>query len=325
MRIAILGAGAWGTALAAVMAQQHQVTLYARDPGQADRLRRERENRRYLPGIGLPAGLRIESDLSCALEDSSLVVMATPISGLRQSCSAIAHHGVSALVWLCKGLEEETNLFPHAVVHQVLPDVLGAVLSGPSFALEVAQGQPTALTVAASEPALQEQVVEAFHGGALRVYKTSDVVGVEVGGAVKNVLALACGISDGLGLGQNARAALVTRGLSEMVRLGVALGGRPETLMGLTGMGDLILTCTGALSRNRQIGLALGRGESLGQALSALGHVAEGVRCARSVEALSKELAVDMPITAAVCAVLFDGVPAREMVAVLLARSPRAE
>jgi glycerol-3-phosphate dehydrogenase (NAD(P)+) len=325
MRIAILGAGAWGTALASVTATRHDVVLFARDPAQAAQLLRDRENRRYLPGIALPAPLEITSDRSAALEGAELAVIATPLAGLRNVCLALADGACPPVVWLCKGLEEGTNLLPHAIVRAALPEARGAVLSGPSFALEVAQGRPTALTVASGAPELQQRVVEAFHSAVLRVYSSPDVVGVEVGGAVKNVLAIATGISDGLGLGSNARAALITRGLSEMMRLGGALGARGETLMGLTGVGDLILTCTGTLSRNRKVGLALGQGAALASVLEGLGHVAEGVRCARGVQALARSHRIDMPITDAVCSVLFEAVPAQDAVDLLLARSPRSE
>jgi len=214
---------------------------------------------------------------------------------------------------------------PHQVVAEVLPGVAGAVLSGPSFAQEVAAGLPTALTVAALSDELALRTVAAFHHHALRVYRSTDVVGVEIGGAVKNILAIATGIADGLALGLNARAALITRGLSEMMRLGVALGGQPETLMGLTGVGDLILTCTGALSRNRKVGLALADDRPLADILADLGHVAEGVRCARVVRDLARSRGVEMPITEAVCQVMFEGLPARDAVGQLLARAARTE
>ncbi|MGA2549329.1 MAG: NAD(P)H-dependent glycerol-3-phosphate dehydrogenase [Burkholderiaceae bacterium] len=325
MHIAILGAGAWGTALAKTAAAHHEVTLYARDAKQVQDLLAHRENRLYLPGVHLPESVRVVGDLGMAVAPADLVLVATPVAGLRSVCDALGGTGCRALVWLCKGIEEESGLLPHAVVRSILPEARGAVLSGPSFALEVAQGLPTALTVASQDAALQDVVVEALHRDSLRVYKSSDVVGVELGGAVKNVLAIATGIGDGMDLGLNARAALITRGLSEMMRLGEAIGARPETLMGLTGVGDLILTCTGALSRNRQVGLALGRGQSLAEVLAGLGHAVEGVRCARNVRAMAREGGVEMPITEAVCRVLFEGVPPQEAVALLLARQPRAE
>ncbi len=325
MRIAILGAGAWGTALAVSLAARHQIVLYARSAELAGEIASHGENRRYLPGIGLPAAIRCSAELSHAVRDADLIVVATPVAGLRPTCSALHAHEVTRLVWLCKGFEEHTGLLPHQIVAEVLPQVRGAVLSGPSFALEVARGQPTALTAASADGPLLSQCVDAFHGNLLRVYRSDDLVGVEVGGAVKNVLALATGICDGLELGLNARAALMTRGLSEMMRLGIALGARSETLMGLSGVGDLVLTCTGALSRNRAVGLALGSGEALPAILARLGHVAEGVLCARAVLDLARRHGVEMPITAVVCSVLFEGLPASEGVAALFARAPRSE
>jgi glycerol-3-phosphate dehydrogenase (NAD(P)+) len=236
-------------------------------------------------------------------------------------------------VWLCKGFEARTQLLPHQVVAQVLGDGgpgaswsgAGGALSGPSFAREVAAGLPVALTVASTSPACRDLTVQAFHHGAMRIYTGDDVVGVEVGGAVKNVLAIATGIADGLGLGLNARAALITRGLAEMSRLGVALGGRAETFTGLTGLGDLILTATGDLSRNRTVGMQLAGGRTLAQILAELGHVAEGVLCARAVLALATRHQVEMPITEAVCAVLFDERAPRDVVGALLRRDARAE
>jgi glycerol-3-phosphate dehydrogenase (NAD(P)+) len=230
------------------------------------------------------------------------------------------------VVWLCKGFEYGTGLLPHQVVREVLgAAVPNAVLSGPSFAQEVARGLPCALTVASDTQALRERVVAAAHGGGIRVYACDDMVGVEVGGAVKNILAIATGAADGMGMGLNARAALITRGLAEITRLGTALGGKASTFMGLTGMGDLILTCTGDLSRNRRVGLALAQGKPLDTIVAELGHVAEGVPCAKAVRELAQKLGVDMPITNAVAGVLFDGVEASKMAAQLMARDPRNE
>jgi len=325
MRIAIIGAGAWGTALATVCGARHDVALYARDAKQAMEIQARRENRRYLAGIGISGSVRCVAQLEDALDGADLVAVATPVAALRSSCRALGAAGVKALVWLCKGFEEESGLLPHQVVAEVLPGVSGAILSGPSFALEVARGLPTALTVASSDVGLSDRVVDAFHAAALRIYRSDDVLGVEVGGAVKNVMAIATGIADGLALGQNARAALMTRGLSEMVRLGTALRAQPETLMGLTGVGDLILTCTGTLSRNRRVGLALGQGQSLPSVLAALGHVAEGVHCARSVQRIARAQDIEMPITDAVCAVMFEGMAPLQAVSMLLARAPRSE
>jgi len=329
MNIAVLGAGAWGTALACALAPRHAVQLYARDAAQARAMQSARGNRRYLPDIAFPPELVVTDDLAAALDHAAggLVILATPTRALRDMCGQLrALRSEAPLVWLCKGLEESEHLLAHEVVARDWPEaaVRSGPLSGPSFALEVAQGLPAALTVA-GPAAYCETVTHALHGGALRIYSSSDVIGVEVGGTVKNVLAIATGISDALRLGTNARAALITRGLAEMTRLGVALGARAETFMGLTGVGDLILTATGDLSRNRQVGLALGRGASLDEAVQALGHVAEGVRSAPAVRARAQRAGVEMPLTDAVCAVLEGRLTPPQALEQLLARDPRRE
>ncbi len=248
------------------------------------------------------------------------------MAGLRPLLEQLKGRDIPNIVWLCKGFEYGTGLLPHQVVREVLGDtVAGAALSGPSFAQEVARGLPCGLTVASNDAELRERVVSLVHGGSVRVYACDDMVGVEVGGAVKNILAIATGAADGLGLGLNARAALITRGLAEITRLGVTLGAQPSTFMGLTGMGDLILTCTGDLSRNRRVGLALAQGKQLDAIVNELGHVAEGVPCAKAVRELAAKLGVDMPITNAVAGVLFDGESVQETVDRLLARDPRNE
>jgi glycerol-3-phosphate dehydrogenase (NAD(P)+) len=250
------------------------------------------------------------------------------VAGLRGLFQAMRDAGKvpAHVVWLCKGFEADTQLMPHQVVAAELAGHgSNGVLSGPSFAREVGQGLPVALTIASASAACRERTVAALHHGAMRIYTGDDVVGVEVGGAVKNVLAIATGIADGLGLGLNARAALITRGLAEMSRLGVMLGGRAETFTGLTGLGDLILTATGDLSRNRTVGMQLAAGRTLDDILGALGHVAEGVRCAQAVLAIARAHSIDMPITQAVCAVLFDGVAPRDAVNALLRRDAKAE
>jgi glycerol-3-phosphate dehydrogenase (NAD(P)+) len=319
-RIAVLGAGAWGTALAAVLCTRHAVTLWARDAAQADAITRERRNRKYLPEIELPAALAVSARWPASAE---LLVAATPVAGLRELAARAAG---APLLWLCKGFESGTGLLPHQVVAEARGKrgPCGA-LSGPSFALEVARGLPCALTLASTDAAFARTSAEALHGGRLRVYYSSDLVGVEVGGAVKNVMAIAVGIADGLGLGQNARAALITRGLAEMTRLGIALGGRAETFMGLAGAGDLILTATGDLSRNRRVGLELARNRPLAEILQALGHVAEGVHTAREVLRLAARHRVEMPITQAVSAVLEGRLAAPQAVEQLLARDPKEE
>jgi glycerol-3-phosphate dehydrogenase (NAD(P)+) len=332
MKVAVLGAGAWGTALAAHLARRHDALLWARDGSLVDELRATRENKRYLGGVTLPAELRCDADLAATLahcaDDDALCVVATPVAGLRALFRSMrdARRVPAHIVWVCKGFEADTQLLPHQVVAAELAGhASNGVLSGPSFAREVALGLPVALTVASASSVCRERTLGAFHHGAMRIYTGDDVVGVEVGGAVKNVLAIATGIADGLALGLNARAALITRGLAEMSRLGVALGGQPETFTGLTGLGDLILTATGDLSRNRTVGLRLAEGRTLGDILAALGHVAEGVRCAQAVLAIAHAHGVDMPITQAVCAVLFEGVAPRDAVSALLRRDARAE
>ena len=329
MNIAVLGAGAWGTALACALAPRHAVLLYVRDAAQAAALQSARSNQRYLPGIALPPALTLTADLTAALAHASggLVILATPTRALREMGERLrVLRSEAPLVWLCKGLEESEQLLAHEVIARAWPAAVArsGPLSGPSFALEVAQGLPAALTVA-GPAAFCETVTHALHGGALRIYSSSDVIGVEVGGTVKNVLAIATGISDALRLGANARAALITRGLAEMTRLGIALGAQAETFMGLTGVGDLILTATGDLSRNRQVGLALGRGASLDDAVQTLGHVAEGVRSAPAVRARARGAGVEMPLTEAVCAVLEGRLTPPLALQRLLARDPRRE
>ena len=329
MNITILGAGAWGTALAVSLADRHAVVLWGREEETMRRAQASRENTAYLPGFPLPETLSLTADFDAAIAHAGtdgLLLAATSLSGLRPTVMRLKGRRIPNVVWLCKGFEEQTHLLPHQVVREVLGnDVPAGVLSGPSFAQEVARGLPCALTIASEDEALRERTIAAVHGRNIRLYSTDDVIGVEVGGAVKNILAIATGIVDGMGLGMNARAALITRGLAEIVRLGVALGGRAETFTGLTGMGDLILTCTGDLSRNRRVGLGLAKGKRLEQIVEELGHVAEGVRCAQAVRELAQQRHIEMPIAHAVAAVLFDGVSPAEMVGRLLSRGPRDE
>lgn len=334
MNITLLGAGAWGTALAISLAERHQLVLWGRNADAMAEIEVRRENRAYLPGFVLPAAITVTADLAHAVAhagsrggaDPGLLIVATSVAGLRPLLGALKSFEVPNLVWLCKGLEEDTALLPHQIVQDVLgSDRVCGALSGPSFAQEVARGLPCALTIGAASAQLREQVVAAVHGPAIRVYSTDDLVGVEVGGAVKNILAIATGIADGLGLGMNARAALITRGLAEISRLGIALGGRAETFMGLTGVGDLILTCTGDLSRNRRVGLGLAAGKSLQMIVHELGHVAEGVRCVQAVRQLGHTHQIELPIVEAVARVLFDGEAPQRMIQSLLARESRAE
>jgi len=327
MRIAILGAGAWGTALACALAHRREVTLWARSAEQALELNRSRSNERYLPGIALPPSLIVTHELQQAVHFAAggLLAVATPTAGLRATLRALRPIAdASPVLWLCKGFERDSTKLPHQIAAEELPGHAAGPLSGPSFADEVARGLPTALTVAGAAD-FCAHVTRALHGDALRIYSTQDVIGVEVGGAVKNVMAIGTGIADALGLGNNARAALITRGLAETTRLGVALGGQAATFTGLAGLGDLILTCTGSQSRNRRVGLALGRGTGLQRALADLGHVAEGVWSAPATSARAREAGVDMPITEAVCAVLDGRFSPREALDSLLAREPRRE
>ena len=327
MKIAVLGAGAWGTALAIAFARRHEVTLWARDAAQTEAMRSTRENARYLPGCPLPATLRIEADFAAAAGASELNVIATPLAGLRETLHLLrAIAPATPVIWVCKGLEAGSQMLPHQIVAEELGEgVPCGALTGPSFAEEVAQGLPTAITLAAADGAFAESMAQALHNSRLRVYANHDVIGAEVGGAVKNVMAIATGICDGMGFGLNARAALITRGLAEITRLGLALGGKRETFMGLAGMGDLILTCTGDLSRNRRVGLALAKGLPLERILRELGHTAEGVSSAREVAVLAGRLGIDMPITQAVGSVLYEGLPASQAVEQLLGRDPKLE
>ncbi len=328
MNIVVIGAGAWGTAIAISAAGHpagHRVTLWARDAAQAGAMQAARENARYLRGAAFPEALHVASgDCAALLAQAGLVIVATPMAALRTWLQAL--RGVAAPVaWLCKGFEAGSGLMAHEVCAQVAPALQAGALSGPSFALEVAQSRPTALVAASSRAAVRDALVRALHGPHLRVYANDDIVGVEVGGAVKNVLAIATGLCDGLQLGLNARAALITRGLAEMSRLGAALGARAETFMGLSGLGDLVLTATGDLSRNRRVGLLLAQGRSLEQAVQSLGHVAEGVYSARTVAERARRLGVEMPIAEAVVALLDGRMRPAQAVAALMEREPRGE
>ncbi|MDP2794188.1 MAG: NAD(P)H-dependent glycerol-3-phosphate dehydrogenase [Sulfurisoma sp.] len=322
MNIAILGAGAWGTALALSFAPRHRIALWTFEADHAAAMRAAGENMRFLPGHALPAEISIESDIAAALTGAQLAIIATPVAGLRAMLTAAA--GLPVL-WVCKGLEAGTGLLPHQVATEVAGDARCGALTGPSFAEEVAKGLPTAITLASRDAVFARDMARELRGPRLRLYANDDIVGAEVGGAVKNVLAIATGICDGLGLGLNARAALMTRGLTEITRFGVALGAKRETFMGLAGMGDLILTCTGDLSRNRRVGLALASGRPMEAITRELGHVAEGVMTAREVARRAESIGVDMPITAAVCAVLDGRIDARQAVDALMNRDPKTE
>ena len=329
MHVTVLGAGAWGTALAASVAGRHSTQLWARDAAQVAAMRTTRRNARYLPEIELPAALTVTDGFDAAVAHAAsgdgLVVIATPMAGLEAVLRRLPAAGGPGVLWLCKGFQETSGRLGHEVARAVRPSARVGVISGPSFAVEVARGQPTALVAASADAVLTAAAVRALHGDALRLYTSDDIVGVEVGGAVKNVLAIATGIADGLRLGLNARAALITRGLAEMTRLGVALGARPETFMGLSGLGDLMLTATGDLSRNRTVGLRLAGGRPLESILAELGHVAEGVACAATVLARAAERGVDMPLTAAVVDVLAGRLTPAGVVGWLMGRNARSE
>lgn len=326
MNLTVLGAGAWGTALAVSACTRQPTLLWARDAAQAEAMQRERRNERYLPEAALPAPLVISADFDAAIAHgrNGLIVVGTPMSGLEGMLARLPADAAGVL-WLCKGFQEGSGRLGHEIARDVAPALRCGVLSGPSFAIEVARGQPTALVAASSDAALAERAVEAFHGDSLRVYTSTDPVGVEVGGAVKNVMAIATGIADGMALGLNARAALITRGLAEMTRLGVALGARAETFMGLSGLGDLVLTTTGDLSRNRQVGLRLAEGLALPQILAELGHVAEGVLSAAMVLRRAQRLQVAMPITEAVVGVLEGRLSPSQALGTLMGREARPE
>lgn len=325
MALCVLGAGAWGTALAMAFAARHPVRLWTRDPAHAARMAADRCNHKYLPGIELPAALAITHTLDAALDGARLALIVTSTDGLEDTARAVARHG-TPLLWASKGFHRETGRLPHEIMQSVLPagSLFGA-LSGPSFAQEVAKGLPCALTLAANDADFARRTAGELNGANLRIYHGDDLIGVELGGALKNVMAIAAGISDGMGLGLNARAALITRGLAEIVRLGVAMGGRAETFAGLTGLGDLVLTATGDLSRNRRVGLELAHGKPLTHVLAGLGHVAEGVNSAAETLRRARAHGIDMPITEAVNAVLFDGSDPRAALTRLLARETKAE
>ncbi|MDR2015115.1 MAG: NAD(P)-dependent glycerol-3-phosphate dehydrogenase [Azoarcus sp.] len=330
MRIAVFGAGAWGTALAQVFSAAHEVCLWGRETDNIGTMRRERENKLFLPGIALRPELEFSADFSQAAAGAELHLIATPLAGLRETASALRdlRQGSPAvpLIWACKGLEAASGRLPHEIIAEIMgEDAACGVLTGPTFAAEIARGLPAAVTLASSDPCFNADWVRRLHQPRFRIYANNDVIGCEIGGALKNVIAIAAGVADGMNYGLNARAAIITRGLAEIARLANALGGRHETLMGLTGMGDLILTCTGDLSRNRQVGLALAAGKTLPGILAELGHVAEGVSTAHEAVQLSRRLGVDMPICAGVDALLRGDISASDAVERLLARDPKQE
>ncbi|MDH5377299.1 MAG: NAD(P)-dependent glycerol-3-phosphate dehydrogenase [Gammaproteobacteria bacterium] len=328
-RFAVLGAGSWGTALALLLARNgSQVKLWGRDPRKMDELQRARSNERYLPGSAFPDNLVATADLVDCLADADEVLLVVPSQGFRAAVQAVAQHASSDIrvCWASKGLEPDSVKLLHEVVGEELgPERPMAVLSGPTFAKEVAAGLPTLITVASTNQNYAEQLAERLHNDTFRAYTSDDMVGVQLGGAVKNVMAIAAGIADGMGLGANTRAALITRGLAEIQRLGVSLGGKPETFMGLAGLGDLVLTCTDNQSRNRRVGLALAAGKSLDECLKELGQVAEGVYAAQEVHQLAAKHDVEMPIVNEVYNIIYKNEAPHAALRALLARSQKAE
>lgn len=339
-RVAVLGAGSWGTALAALACLRAPAMIWARSGQTCTEINTQHTNLRYLPDIALPDTLQASTTLATVVAHAlghdtqpALILLGVPVAGLAQTCADLAsvlpqsRQNPVLVLWTCKGLQHETGLLPHHIVAQHLPArpwLHTGVLSGPSFALEVAQGLPVALTVACQHSDQALPAIAALHGQQARLYTSTDIIGVEIGGALKNIMAIACGIADALGLGTNARAALITRGLAEMQRLGVAMGACPDTFSGLTGLGDLVLTATGPLSRNRQVGVALGQGHAL-QDILATGITAEGVRCARAVQQMGRTHKVDLPITDTICQILYEGLAPREAVGMLLSREAKSE
>jgi glycerol-3-phosphate dehydrogenase (NAD(P)+) len=327
--IAVVGAGSWGTALASMLAANgHRVTLWSRGPEVAQLVNSQRENRIYLPGHELPPNLRATTDMGDAIDDADLVLMVVPSHAMRETAERVAPHvrPEALVVSATKGIEDATS----KTMFEVLADTVGAperigVVSGPSFAAEVASGHPTVIVAAAHDDAVAERIQRIFASSNVRVYRTTDVVGVEIGGVVKNIMAICTGVADGLGYGSNTRAAIITRGLAEIMRLATAMGARPETLAGLSGIGDLVLTCTGDLSRNRQLGLRIGRGEKVEDILRGMRMVAEGVRNTKAVKILADRAGVEMPIVDVAYRVLYEGLSPKEALGELFGRSLKPE
>ena len=326
--MAVIGAGSWGTALAILLAREgHPIQLWGRDHGQLRAMRAARRNARYLPEAVFPESLQIAEDLTQALKVSRDVLIAVPSQAFRAMLEAIRPHlrEHTRIAWATKGFEITTGLLPHQVVREVLGQTPGAVLSGPTFAKEVGAGLPTAMTIASPDENFAKELALNLSGPSFRAYTQTDIVGVEVGGAVKNVIAIGSGIADGMGYGANTRVALITRGLAEMMRLGVKLGALRETFMGLAGLGDLVLTCTDDQSRNRRFGMALGRGESRASAQGAIHQVVEGVLAARAVHDVAQRYQVEMPICREIYAIMYEDKPVRAAVQALMGREVRSE
>jgi len=327
--VAVLGAGSWGTALASLLARNgHRTVIWGRDAEQVRAINERHENTRYLPGIPLPESLGASTDLPATVRAADVVLVVTPSHAFGDTVRALAPHRRpgTGVAWATKGFEPGSGRFLHEVAAELLgDDVPLAVVTGPSFAKEVTQGLPTAVTVHSDDPDFAQTVAEALHGPAFRAYTGNDMLGAELGGAMKNVLAVATGVADGMHLGLNARAGLITRGLNEMLRLNQALGGRAETLMGLAGLGDLVLTCTGDLSRNRRLGLALGQGQSIKDAVAAIGQVVESIQTCDEVMRLAGRFDMDLPISALVRRVLHEEITPQEGLKLLLAREQKPE
>jgi glycerol-3-phosphate dehydrogenase (NAD(P)+) len=326
--MAVIGAGSWGTALAIQLAREgHPTCLWGRDPAQLDAMLRDRRNLRYLPEATFPESLQVEADLRSALANVRDALVAVPSLAFRPMLERIAPllGGETRVAWVTKGFEVATGLLPHQVAREILGARPGAVLSGPTFAKEVGAGLPTAMTVASRDERFAMELALSLSGPNFRAYTQTDIMGVEVGGAVKNVIAIGSGIADGMGFGANTRVALITRGLAEMMRLGVKLGAARDTFMGLAGLGDLVLTCTDDQSRNRRFGIALGRGESLTAAQNGIGQVVEGVHAARAVHSVAQRLAVEMPICQEIYLIMHEGKPVRAAAQALMGREVRAE
>ena len=324
----VVGAGSWGTALAILLAREgHPTTLWSRDAAQALSMQAQRHNVRYLPGAEFPPRLTVTTDLQLALRSARDALIAVPSHAFRSTLQGIKPHlaADTRIAWATKGFELASGMLPHQVVREVLGSRPGAVLSGPTFAKEVGAGLPTAMTVASQDDAFAKELALSLSGPSFRAYTQSDILGVEVGGAVKNVIAIGSGIADGMGFGANTRVALITRGLAEMMRLGVKLGAHRETFMGLAGLGDLVLTCTDDQSRNRRFGMALGRGESADRAQSEIHQVVEGVPAARAVCEVARSVDVEMPICSEIYQIMYEGKAVRAAVQALMGREVRSE
>jgi glycerol-3-phosphate dehydrogenase (NAD(P)+) len=326
--VAVLGSGSWGTALAAVLARNGaRTTLWGRDPAAVALIAATRRNARYLPELELPPQLNLSADLAASVSAADVILVVTPSHAFAGLLERAAPHfrADAGLAWATKGFDPTSGRFLHEIAAERLPNAPAAIVTGPSFAREVAQGLPTAVTVHSAAPAFAQRVAELLHSTHFRAYTGSDMIGAELGGAMKNVLAVATGVADGMKLGLNARAGMITRGLNEMLRLGAAIGAKPETLMGLAGLGDLVLTCTGDLSRNRRLGLALGRGVPLQEAVAEIGQVVESVETVDTIMRLAKHHGLDLPIAHGVQRVLHEDITPADALRELLARERKPE